>query len=79
MIRIKLTDGSIVEGRDAAQVVKRMRDSSFIGASQTIGEFMRGYAKRSKLMSGADIRTGTEEYFLQDAIAAGSCELVTEV
>lgn len=62
----KLEDGSVITASSASEFVTKLRESSKFDSNCTDAEYMKNFAHRQNVTSGAVIRTDTSSNFLDD-------------
>lgn len=70
-MRIKTTDGTWMEGKTAADLVRQMHDAAVFAKARTDKDFMEQAAQRAMTQCGAKIQTHSADLFLADLAAAG--------
>jgi hypothetical protein len=63
------SDVDIVSGSSATEIIEKLRDYSMFCRRQTLKEYMRGYAERTKEVFGVQITTASPEAFIKDLTA----------
>jgi len=60
-----------IEAATAAELVRKMRATAVFDESRSDSHWMKLVAHRATVSSGADVRTGSAEEFVEDLVAAG--------
>lgn len=73
----RLEDGTVIAAASVSEFVTELRKSSLFDSHLSDHEYMKGFAHRQNVMTGAIVRTDTTEHFVDDLIEIGTVSLDT--
>lgn len=72
----KILGGGTITADGNLDIIQKLNDSSIFGRRKDLSQFVKETAGACKMQTGAEIRTNSYEYFVEDLIKAG---FLTEV